>query len=166
MSEQAYPTREQAERIATDRCPLKDCAACDIAHWCASDIMDPTSASQACGKSMLAMHDALDAKQAEIDRLRAEAESKRLYSAETYYPVSELEKLRTERGMSMRQMAKKCRVSVSTYSRWASGTSYPDVLSLKHAHEAIAGITDPLPGSNVSQAQLDNIHFDSMQDWE
>ena len=104
MSDQAYPTREQAERIATDRCPLKDCPACDIAHWCASDIMDLTSASQACGKSMLAMHDALDAKQAEIDRLRK------------------------------------------------------SLMSTSHS--------DPLPGSNVSQAQLDKIHFDSMQDWE
>lgn len=65
-----YPTREQAERIASSECDTELCHECDIMRWCASDIMDPTSASRACGASMLAMHDALDAKQAEIDRLR------------------------------------------------------------------------------------------------
>lgn len=65
-----YPTREQAERIASETCGIQVCGHCDIAHWCVHDPNDNSSATRVCGESMLAMHDALDAKHAEIDRLR------------------------------------------------------------------------------------------------
>lgn len=67
MSEQAYPTREQAALLASNTCKIEGCYDCTAIKWCG----DETINIMAYGQSILAMHDALDAKQAEIDRLRA-----------------------------------------------------------------------------------------------
>lgn len=59
--EQAYPTREQAQKLVLNECS-DDCELCDAVMWCGW-----SHESINCGKAFLGMHDALDAKQAEID---------------------------------------------------------------------------------------------------
>lgn len=63
MENRAYPTKKQAERIASKDCPIGRCNECDIALWCVPVHGYTTAPSRACGRAMLAMYD-------EIDRLR------------------------------------------------------------------------------------------------
>lgn len=71
--EQKYPTREQAESIASNDCAHEICRTCDIEKWCAGDRVETIgaiSASRRCGMSMLAMHDEIDRLVDALDGMR------------------------------------------------------------------------------------------------
>lgn len=60
-----YPTREQAQMLADEKCPEAAkyiCQGCELEMWCApGDDDNGIQISIECGKSFLAMHDELDA---------------------------------------------------------------------------------------------------------
>lgn len=56
-----YPTRKQIERLYPSEACNQVCDGCDIEKWCGDNNPDVL-------ESMLAMHDVIDAKRAELDK--------------------------------------------------------------------------------------------------